>query len=125
MVGGNGRRLPVNGSNRMGKLSLKMVLRNYAFSHVTHTHSAEGRNELKMLPLKSSHAIQKGQNIENRIYTKPSTTDKKLRRKNMLSQFTCFTFHLIRRLIFSFNEIPQKRARHTQNFLYILTHLFV
>lgn len=53
MVGGNGRQLPANGSNRMGKLALKMAFRN-----TSHTHFAEGRNE--------NSAIQNAQNIENR-----------------------------------------------------------
>lgn len=52
MVGGNGRQLPANGSNRMGKLALKMAFRN-----TSHTHFAEGRNE--------NSAIQNAQNIEN------------------------------------------------------------
>lgn len=92
--------------------------------HTSHTHFTKGQNEPKTLALKSFSANQNRRAIENRIHTKPSTTGKKLRQQNMPSELMYFTFHFIRRLIFSFNGIPQKRARHTKNFKYTLTRIF-
>lgn len=100
----------VDGNEQMGKLALKMVLRNWIV-HASHTHFAEGRNQWEVFHRKRisglesvlvlrpfGPAIGKANTYENRIHAMPATagadTENQLFVRNIrssnISHFTSF-----------------------------------